>query len=137
MKTFKFKKGVYIVNPDYLSKNKIDSYKYELYIGENKQAVKKQYDNCHGQNLNKNGLESTIQDVTLLRICQVLEKLKYMEKSHYFNIQDIAVLNWIETEFKQFLKEQEDSEVEKTDLEKEKLKKTIKKETKNAKKSNN
>ena len=127
MKTFKFKKGVYIVNPNYLSENKIDSYKYELYIGENKQTVKKQYDNCHGQNLKKNGLENTIQDVTLLRICQVLEKLKYMEKSHYFNIQDITVLNWLETEFKQFLKEQEDSELEKTDREKEKLKKTIKK----------
>ena len=123
MKTFKFKKGVYIVNPNYLIENKIDSYKYEIYIGENKKDVKKQYDNCHGQNLKKNGLENTIQDVTLLRICQVLEKLKYMEKSHYFNIQDITVLNWLETEFKQFLKEQEDSELEKTDREKEKLKK--------------
>lgn len=127
MKTFKFKKGVYIVNPEYLTKNQIDSYKFELYIGENKQAVKKQYDNCHGQNLKKHGLENTIQDVTLLRICQVLEKLKYMEKSHYFNIQDITVLNWLENEFKTILKETEQSEIEKSEDNKKELKKEIKK----------
>lgn len=127
MKTFKFKKGVYIVNPDYLSEKKIDSYKYELYIGENKQSVKKQYDNCHGQNLKKNGVENTIQDVTILRICQVLEKLKYMEKSHYFNIQDITVLNWLENEFKTILKESEHSEVEKSEDNKKELKKEVNK----------
>lgn len=113
MKTFKFKKGVYIVNPNYLIENKIDSYKFDLYIGENKQSVKKQYDNCHGQSLKKQGLENTIQDVTLLRICQVLEKLKYMEKSHYFNLQDITVLNWLENEFKTILKETEKAKISK------------------------
>ena len=55
MKTFKFKKGVYIVNRNYLFEQKIDSYNYELYIGENKIDVKKQYDNCHRKKLNKNG----------------------------------------------------------------------------------
>lgn len=125
MKTFKFKKGVYIVNPDYLSENKIDSYKFELYIGENRQDVKKQYDNCHGQALKKNGLENTIQDVTLLRICQVLEKLKFMEKSHYFNIQDITVLNWLENEFKTILKETEQSEIEKVKITKKEVKKNV------------
>ena len=136
MKTFKFKKGVYIVNPNYL-RGVCDSYKYEIYIEKDRNDVKTKYDNCHGVSLQKNGLESTIQDVTLLRICQVLEKLKYMEKSHYFNIQDIAVLNWLESEFKQFLKEQEGSEVEKSVEEKRKIKKTIKKETKNDRKNNN
>lgn len=127
MKTFKFKKGVYIVNHEYLTKNQIDSYKFELYIGENKQAVKKQYDKCHGETLKKHGLENTIQDVTLLRICQVLEKLKYMEKSHYFNIQDITVLNWLENEFKTILKETEESEIEKSEDNKKELKKEVKK----------
>lgn len=110
MNTFKFKKGVYIVNRDYLTDPKIDSYEYELYIGENKQDVKKQYDKCHCDHLNKRGLKNTIQDVTILRICQVLEKLKYMPKSPYFNLQDITVLNWIEKEFKIILKESEQSE---------------------------
>ena len=40
MKTFKFKKGAYIVNRDYLIETKIDSYNYELYIGKNKEDVK-------------------------------------------------------------------------------------------------
>ena len=44
MRTFKFKKGAYIVNRDYFSEQKIDSYKYELYICKNKNDVKKQYD---------------------------------------------------------------------------------------------
>ena len=137
MENIKFKKNIYIVNPDYLKNDLCDSYKFELYIEKNRQDVKKKYDNCHEKRLSKNGLESTIQEVTLLRICQVLEKLKYMEKSNYFNVQDIAVLSWLESEFKQILKEQEDSELEKTDREKEKLKKTIKKETKNDRKGNN
>lgn len=107
MKTFKFKKGAYIVNRDYLIDAKIDSYNYELYIGENKMDVKKQYDKDHKAHLNKNGLENTVQDVTILRICQVLEKLKYMPKSHYFNLQDITILNWLENEFKRILKESE------------------------------
>lgn len=107
METFKFKKGVYIVNRDYLTDTRIDSYQYELYVGENKQDVKKQYDKCHDKNLYKNGLENTIQDVTILRICQVLEKLKYMPKTHYFNLQDTTVLNWLEKEFKIILKESE------------------------------
>ena len=47
MNTFKFKKGVYIVNQAYETETKIDSYTYELYIGENKNDVKKQYNNCH------------------------------------------------------------------------------------------
>lgn len=110
MKTFKFKKGAYIVNRDYFSEQKIDSYNYELYIAENKNDVKKQYEKCHDKNLNKNASENIIQDVTLLRICQVLEKLKYMPKSHYFNLQDITVLNWLENEFKIILKESEQSE---------------------------
>ena len=124
MKTFKFKKGAYIVNRDYLIESKIDSYKYELYIGENKKDVKEQYDNCHRKKLNKKGLENTIQDVTILRICQVLEKLKYMPKSPYFNLQDITVLNWLENEFKIILKESQQSE-------------DNKKEEKNDPKSNN
>lgn len=110
MKTFKFKKGAYIVNRDYLIEQKIDSYNYELYIGENKMDVKKQYDKCHGRKLHKNGIENSIQDVTILRICQVLEKLKYMPKSPYFNLQDITVLNWLEKEFKTILKESVQSE---------------------------
>ena len=110
MKTFKFKKGAYIVNRDYLTVTKIDSYNYELYIGKNKQDVKNQYDTCHRKKLNKNGLENTIQDVTILRICQVLEKLKYMPKSPYFNLQDTTVLNWLEKEFKIILKESGQSE---------------------------
>ena len=110
MKTFKFKKGAYIVNRDYLIEQKIDSYNYELYIGENKMDVKKQYDKRHVRNLNKNGIENSIQDVTILRICQVLEKLKYMPKSPYFNLQDTTVLNWIEKEFKIILKESEQKE---------------------------
>lgn len=110
MNTFKFKKGAYIVNRDYLTVTKIDSYNYELYIAANKQDVKKQYDKCHGKKLNKKGIENTIQDVTILRICQVLEKLKYMPKSPYFNLQDITVLNWLEKEFKIILKESEQSE---------------------------
>lgn len=110
MKTFKFKKGAYIVNRDYFSEQKIDSYNYELYIGENKMDVKKQYDKCHGRKLHKNGVENIIQDVTILRICQVLEKLKYMPKSPYFNLQDTTVLNWLEKEFKTILKESEQSE---------------------------
>lgn len=124
MKTFKFKKGAYIVNRDYFSEQKIDSYNYELYIAENKNDVKKQYEKCHDKNLNKNASENIIQDVTLLRICQVLEKLKYMPKSHYFNLQDITVLNWLENEFKIILKESEQSE-------------DNKKEAKNATKSHN
>lgn len=130
MKTFKFKKGVYIVNPDYLKEKVCDSYKFEIYIENDRQDVKKKYDNCHVPSLQKNGLTRTIQDVTLLRICQVLEKLKYMQKSQYFNMQDIAVLNWLEEEFKQFLIEQEQSEVEKSVGRQEILKKTIKKGTK-------
>lgn len=110
MKTFKFKKGVYIVNRDYLSERKIDSYKYEIYIGENKKDVKKQYNKCHCEDLIKNEIENSIQDVTLLRICQVLEKLKYMEKSPYFNLQDATVLNWLENEFKIILKESDQKE---------------------------
>lgn len=119
MKTFKFKKGAYIVNRDYFSEQKIDSYNYELYIAENKNDVKKQYEKCHDKNLNKNASENIIQDVTLLRICQVLEKLKYMPKSHYFNLQDITVLNWLEYEFKTILKESEQSEDNKKELKKE------------------
>ena len=110
MNTFKFKKGVYIVNRDYLIESKIDSYNYELYIGENKIDVKNQYNNCHSEKLRKNASENIIQDVTILRICQVLEKLKYMPKSHYFNLQDITVLNWLENEFKTILKESVKSE---------------------------
>lgn len=106
MKTFKFKKGVYIVKRDFL----IDSYKYELYIGKNKIDVKKQYDKSHVENLTKNEGENIIQDVTILRICQVLEKLKYMPKSPYFNLQDTTVLNWLENEFKMILKESVQSE---------------------------
>lgn len=116
MNTFKFKKGAYIVNRDYLIEQKIDSYNYELYIGKNKNDVKKQYDKCHARNLNKNGIENSIQDVTILRICQVLEKLKYMPKSPYFNLQDITVLNWLETEFKTILKESEQSEDNKEEI---------------------
>lgn len=112
MKTFKFKKGAYIVNRDYLIESKIDSYNYELYIGKNKEDVKKQYDKCHDKKIHKNGIENIIQDVTILRICQVLEKLKYMPKSHYFNLQDITVLNWLEKEFKIILKESEQSKKE-------------------------
>ena len=107
MKTFKFKKGAYIVNRDYLIDTKIDSYNYELYIGKNKEDVKIQYDKCHDKKIHKNGIENTIQDVTILRICQVLEKLKYMPKSPYFNLQDMTVLNWLEKEFKIILKESE------------------------------
>ena len=116
MNTFKFKKGAYIVNRDYLIEQKIDSYNYELYIAKNKLDVKKQYDKCHSRNLNKNGLENIIQDVTILRICQVLEKLKYMPKSPYFNLQDITVLNWLENEFKIILKESEQSEDNKEEI---------------------
>lgn len=116
MKTFKFKKGAYIVNRDYFSEQKIDSYKYELYIAENKQDVKNQYDKCHSRNLNKNAVENIIQDVTILRICQVLEKLKYMPKSHYFNLQDITILNWLENEFKTILKESQQSEDNKEEI---------------------
>lgn len=105
MNTFKFKKGAYIVNRDYFTEQKIDSYKYELYIGKNKEDVKKQYNKCHSNKLNKDATENIIQDVTLLRICQVLEKLKYMPKTHYFNLQDTTVLNWLENEFKIILKE--------------------------------
>lgn len=112
MKTFKFKKGAYIVNRDYLIETKIDSYNYELYIGKNKEDVKIQYDKCHDKKIHKNGIENIIQDVTILRICQVLEKLKYMPKSHYFNLQDITVLNWLEKEFKIILKESEQSKKE-------------------------
>ena len=126
MKTFKFKKGVYIVNRDYLIEQKIDSYNYELYIGENKMDVKKQYDKRHVRNLNKNGIENSIQDVTILRICQVLEKLKYMPKSHYFNLQDITILNWLENEFKTILKESEQSE----DNKKEEIKRRLEYDTK-------
>lgn len=129
MNTFKFKKGVYIVNRDHIYPSKIDSYEYELYIGENKKDVKKQYDRCHDKNLYKNGIESTIQDVTILRICQVLEKLKYMEKSPYFNLQDTTVLNWLEKEFKIILKESQQSEDNK--------KEEIKRRLENATKSNN
>lgn len=129
MKTFNFKKGAYIVNRDYLIESKIDSYNYELYIGENKKEVKKQYDKCHDKKMHKNGIENIIQDVTILRICQVLEKLKYMPKSHYFNLQDITVLNWLEKEFKIILKESEQSEYNK--------KKEIKRRLKDATKSNN
>lgn len=117
MKTFKFKKGAYIVNRDYLIEQKIDSYNYELYIGENKMDVKKQYDKNHRRHLNKNGIENSIQDVTILRICQVLEKLKYMPKSPYFNLQDTTVLNWLENEFKTILKESEQKEEIKRRLE--------------------
>lgn len=117
MKTFKFKKGAYIVNRDYLIEQKIDSYNYELYIGENKMDVKKQYDKNHRRHLNKNGIENSIQDVTILRICQVLEKLKYMPKSPYFNLQDTTVLNWLEKEFKTILKESEQKEEIKRRLE--------------------
>lgn len=118
MNTFKFKKGAYIINRDYLIESKIDSYEYELYIGKNKNDVKKQYDKCHDKNLNKIGIENTIQDVTILRICQVLEKLKYMPKSDYFNLQDITVLNWLEKEFKIILKESEQSEDNKKEAKK-------------------
>lgn len=128
MNGFKFKKGVYIVNRNYLVESKIDSYNYELYIGENKQDVKKQYNNCHCEKLRKNACENIIQDVTILRICQVLEKLKYMEKSPYFNLQDITVLNWLENEFKQILKESDQSEDNK---------KEIKRRLENATKSDN
>lgn len=128
MKTFKFKKGAYIVNRDYFSEQKIDSYNYELYIGENKMDVKKQYDKDHKRHLNKNGIENSIQDVTILRICQVLEKLKYMPKSHYFNLQDITILNWLEKEFKTILKESQQSEDNKEE---------IKRRLENATKSNN
>lgn len=117
MKTFKFKKGAYIVNRDYIFEQKIDSYRYELYIGENKNDVKKQYDKCHDKKLYKNGIENSIQDVTILRICQVLEKLKYMPKSPYFNLQDTTVLNWLENEFKTILKESEQKEEIKRRLE--------------------
>lgn len=117
MNTFKFKKGLYIVNRDYLIEQKIDSYNYELYIGSNKEDVKNQYDKCHKGRLHKNGLNKTIQDVTLFRICQVLEKLKYMPKSPYFNLQDITVLNWLEKEFKIILKESEQKEEIKRRLE--------------------
>lgn len=127
MKTFKFKKGAYIVNRNYFSEQKIDSYNYELYIAENKNDVKKQYEKCHDKNLNKNASENIIQDVTLLRICQVLEKLKYMPKTHYFNLQDITVLNWLENEFKIILKESEQSKVEKSEDNKKELKKELKK----------
>lgn len=116
MNTFKFKKGAYIVNRDYFMEQKIDSYNYELYIGKNKNDVKKQYDKCHGKNLDKNALENMIQDVTILRICQVLEKLKYMPKSPYFNLQDITVLNWLENEFKIILKESQQSEDKKEEI---------------------
>lgn len=126
MKTFKFKKGAYIVNRDYFSEQKIDSYNYELYIGENKMDVKKQYDKCHGRKLHKNGIENIIQDVTILRICQVLEKLKYMPKSPYFNLQDITVLNWLEKEFKIILKESDQSE----DNKKEEIKRRLEDDTK-------
>lgn len=117
MKTFKFKKGAYIVNRDYIFEQKIDSYNYELYIGENKMDVKKQYDKCHDRKLHKNGIENIIQDVTILRICQVLEKLKYMPKTPYFNLQDTTVLNWLEKEFKTILKESEQKEEIKRRLE--------------------
>lgn len=120
MKSFKFKKGVYIVKRDFL----IDSYKYELYIGKNKIDVKKQYDKSHVENLTKGESENLIQDVTILRICQVLEKLKYMPKSHYFNLQDTTVLNWLEKEFKIILKESQQKE-------------EIKRRLENATKSNN
>lgn len=126
MNTFKFKKGAYIVNRDYFSEQKIDSYKYELYIAENKKDVKKQYDKCHSRNLNKNAVENIIQDVTILRICQVLEKLKYMPKSPYFNLQDTTVLNWLEKEFKTILKESEQSE----DNKKEDIKRRLEDDTK-------
>ena len=116
MNTFKFKKGAYIVNRNYFMEQKIDSYNYELYIAKNKLDVKKQYDKCHSRNLNKNGIENSIQDVTILRICQVLEKLKYMPKSPYFNLQDITVLNWLENEFKIILKESEQSEDNKEEI---------------------
>lgn len=129
MNTFKFKKGAYIVNRDYLTDTRIDSYNYEIYIGENKQDVKNQYNKCHCEKLRKNASEQIIQDVTLLRICQVLEKLKYMEKSHYFNLQDTTVLNWLEKEFKIILKESEQSE--------DKKKEEIKRRLENATKSNN
>lgn len=110
MNKFKFKKGVYIINHERLTETKIDSYEYELYIGKNKKDVKKQYDKCHVEKLKETELENTIKDVTILRICQVLEKLKYMSKSSYFNLQDTTVLNWIENEFKRILKESEQSE---------------------------
>lgn len=116
MKTFKFKKGAYIVNRDYFMQQKIDSYNYELYIGKNKIDVKNQYDKCHARNLNKNAVENIIQDVTILRICQVLEKLKYMPKSPYFNLQDRTVLNWLEKEFKIILKESYQSEDNKEEI---------------------
>ena len=121
MKTFKFKKGAYIVNRNYFMEQKIDSYNYELYIAKNKMDVKKQYDKCHARNLNKDAIENIIQDVTILRICQVLEKLKYMPKSAYFNLQDITVLNWLENEFKIILKESQQSE----DNKKEEIKKEV------------
>lgn len=129
MKTFKFKKGAYIVNRDYLTATKIDSYEYELYIGENKNDVKKQYNKCHCEKLRKNASENIIQDVTILRICQVLEKLKYMSKSPYFNLQDTTVLNWLEQEFKQILKESDQSEDNK--------KEEIKRRSEDVTKSNN
>ena len=122
MKSFKFKKGIYIVKSDSL----IDSYKYELYIGKNKIDVKKQYDKRYGENLTKNAIENIIQDVTILRICQVLEKLKYMPKSPYFNLQDITVLNWLEKEFKIILKESQQSE----DNKKEEIKRRLEDDTK-------
>ena len=121
MKTFKFKKGAYIVNRNYFMEQKIDSYNYELYIAKNKMDAKKQYDKCHARNLNKDAIENIIQDVTILRICQVLEKLKYMPKSAYFNLQDITVLDWLENEFKIILKESQQSE----DNKKEEIKKEV------------
>lgn len=129
MNIFKFKKGVYIVKRNYETESKIDSYSYELYIGENKKDVKIQYDKCHNKKLYKKGLENSIQDVTILRICQVLEKLKYMEKSPYFNLQDTTVLNWLENEFKMILKESDQSEDNK--------KEEIKRRLEHAAKSNN
>lgn len=129
MNIFKFKKGVYIVKRNYETESKIDSYSYELYIGENKKDVKEQYNKCHDKKLRKNASENIIQDVTILRICQVLEKLKYMEKSPYFNLQDTTVLNWLENEFKMILKESDQSEDNK--------KEEIKRRLEHAAKSNN
>lgn len=129
MNTFKFKKGVYIVNCAYETETKIDSYNYDLYIGENKIDVKKQYNKCHSEKLRKNASENIIQDVTILRICQVLEKLKYMPKSPYFNLQDTTVLTWLEKEFKAILKESQQSEYNK--------KKEINRRLKDATKSHN
>lgn len=126
MKTFKFKKGAYIVNRNYFMEQKIDSYNYDLYIAKNKNDVKKQYDKCHDRNLDKNAIENIIQDVTILRICQVLEKLKYMPKSPYFNLQDITILNWLENEFKIILKESQQRE----DNKKEEIKRRLEDDTK-------